>query len=45
MPTGFDRGKPVEDLQASVSLPVYASDWVSEAPPKRQVKDAYDEIK
>jgi cyclase len=40
-----DQGKPVEDLQASVSLPVSVSDWVAEASLKRQIKDAYDEIK
>jgi glyoxylase-like metal-dependent hydrolase (beta-lactamase superfamily II) len=42
---GVEQGKPVEDLQASVSLPVSVSDWVSEASLKRQIKDAYDEIK
>ena len=42
---GVDQGKPVEDLQASVSLPVSVSNWVSEASLKRQIKDAYDEIK
>ncbi len=40
-----DQGKPVEDLQASVSLPVSVSNWVAEASLKRQIKDAYDEIK
>ena len=42
---GVDQGKSVEDLQASVSLPVSVSNWVSEASLKRQIKDAYDEIK
>jgi glyoxylase-like metal-dependent hydrolase (beta-lactamase superfamily II) len=41
--SGVDAGKSVEELQASVSLPV--SVWVSEASLKGQVKDTYDEIK
>ncbi len=42
---GVDQGKPVEDLQGSISLPVSVTNWVSEASLKRQIKDAYDEIK
>ena len=42
---GVDQGKPVEDLQASVSLPVSVSNWVSETSLKLQIKDTYNEIK
>jgi glyoxylase-like metal-dependent hydrolase (beta-lactamase superfamily II) len=42
---GVDQGKSAEELQASVSLPVSVSDWVSEASLKRQIKDTYEEIK
>ncbi|SPF41219.1 Beta-lactamase domain protein [Candidatus Sulfopaludibacter sp. SbA4] len=42
---GIDQGKSAEDLQSSVQLPAAVSAWVSEASLKRQVKDAYDEIK
>jgi glyoxylase-like metal-dependent hydrolase (beta-lactamase superfamily II) len=34
-----DEGKTVEDLQATVSLPVAVSNWVSEASLKQQVQD------
>jgi len=42
---GIDQGKTVEELQASVNLPVSVSTWVSEASLKRQVQDAYQEVK
>jgi cyclase len=42
---GVEQGKSVEDLQASVSLPVAVSDWVSEGSLKTQIKDTYEEIK
>jgi len=43
--TGIDQGKTVEDLQSTVQLPGAVSTWVSENSLKRQIKDAYDEIK
>ncbi|HUI53533.1 MAG TPA: MBL fold metallo-hydrolase [Bryobacteraceae bacterium] len=43
--TGIDQGKTMEELQASVNLPVSVSTWVSEASLKRQVQDTYQEIK
>jgi cyclase len=42
---GVDQGKSVEELQASISLPVAVSDWVAEGSLKTQIKDAYAEIK
>jgi cyclase len=42
---GIEQGKSVEDLQASVSLPVSVSNWVSDASLKRQIKDTFEEIK
>jgi cyclase len=41
---GVDSHKSVEDLQASVQLPVAVQNWVGEASLKRQIKDAFDEI-
>jgi len=42
---GIDQGKKVEDLQSAIQLPSAVSEWVSDASLKRQIKDAYDEIK
>ncbi len=42
---GVDTGKSVEELQASIRLPATVSDWVAEAGLKRQIQDAYEEIK
>lgn len=42
---GVDQGKKVEDLQSAIQLPSAVSEWVSDASLKRQIKDAYDEIK
>lgn len=42
---GIDQGKSAEELQSAVQLPAAVSAWVGEASLKRQIKDAYDEIK
>jgi cyclase len=42
---GIDQGKKVEDLQSAIQMPDAVSAWVSDASLKRQIKDAYDEIK
>ena len=42
---GVDAGKSMEELQASISLPVTVSDWVSDASLKGQIQDTYLEIK
>jgi glyoxylase-like metal-dependent hydrolase (beta-lactamase superfamily II) len=41
---GVDKGKKVEEIQASVKLPESVDNWVSENSLKRQIKDTYDEI-
>jgi glyoxylase-like metal-dependent hydrolase (beta-lactamase superfamily II) len=41
---GVDRGRKLEELQASVQLPQAVSAWVSERSLKTQIKDAFDEI-
>ena len=40
----IDKGKKVEEIQASVKLPESVDNWVSENSLKRQIKDTYDEI-
>jgi cyclase len=42
---GADQGKTPDQIQASLVLPSAVDTWVGENSVKRQIKDAYDEIK
>jgi glyoxylase-like metal-dependent hydrolase (beta-lactamase superfamily II) len=42
--TGIDRGKKVEEIQASLKLPESVDHWVGANSLKRQVQDAFNQI-